>query len=151
MFRSDAPTDADYAMELIAKRIATGQDVDLVSLRNQSRRTPSASASTDNLTPTLYGASHEVRSSKDDGINWTKWGERVARGKSFLEEGRQLLSTHVRSLQIFISKLAQPHCRPHETQSRKKPLPCAVWGPEMHTHAVCYYFRASYLTLNVLD
>jgi len=92
LFR-DAPTDADYAMALIAKRIATGQDVDIASLRNQPRRTPSASASTDNLTPTLYGTSHEVWSSEDDGINWKKWGERVARGKSFLEEGRQLLST----------------------------------------------------------
>jgi hypothetical protein len=138
-------------MALIAKRIATGQDVDIASLRNQSRRTPSASASTDNLTPTLYGTSHEVWSSEDDGINWKKWGERVARGKSFLEEGRQLLSTRVRSLQIFISKPAQPHCRPHGTQSWKKPLPSAVWKPRVHTHTVWYYFRTSYLTLNVLD
>ena len=98
MFR-DAPTDADYAMELIAKRVATGQEVTTPSPRTQLHRTSNASSSTDNLTPTLRESSHEVHSSEDDGINWKKWGERVARGKSFLEEGRQLLSTHVRSPQ----------------------------------------------------
>ncbi|KAN0100607.1 hypothetical protein V8E55_000591 [Tylopilus felleus] len=92
LFR-DAPTDADYAMELIAKRIATGQDVGIASHRNQSSRLPSNdSASSENLVPTLDGHSHDARPSEDDGINWKKWGERIARGKSFLEEGRQLLS-----------------------------------------------------------
>ncbi|KAI9572976.1 hypothetical protein HD554DRAFT_1404044 [Boletus coccyginus] len=91
LFR-DAPTDADYAMELIAKRIATGQDVGRASFRNPSRHTFNASASTDSLTSTLYGTSHEVQS-EGGGINWKKWGERFARGKSFLEEGRHFLST----------------------------------------------------------
>lgn len=100
LFR-DAPTDADYAMELIAKRIATGQEVDVISLRNQSRRTSNASTNTDNLTSTAYSTSRDVQSSEDDAINWKKWGERVARGKLFVEEGRRFLSTHVRSLQTF--------------------------------------------------
>lgn len=85
-------------MELIAKRIATGQDVGIASLQNHSRRTSNASASTDSLTSTLYGTSHEVQSSEDNGINWKKWGERVARGKSFVEEGKRFLLTQVRSL-----------------------------------------------------
>lgn len=97
-------------MELIAKRIATGQDVGIASHRNQSSRLPSNdSASSENLVPTLDGHSHDARPSEDDGINWKKWGERIARGKSFLEEGRQLLSNPVRSLRTFISTLAQ-HC-----------------------------------------
>ncbi|KAG8219803.1 hypothetical protein J3R82DRAFT_776 [Butyriboletus roseoflavus] len=90
----DAPTDTDYAMELIARRIATGQDVGIASLRNQSRRASSASASTDSLTP------HEVQSSEDDSINWKKWGERVARGKLFVEGGRRFLSTQTSRNQI---------------------------------------------------
>lgn len=138
-------------MELIAKRIAAGQDVGIASLRtpNQSLRASNASASTDSLAPTLYGNSHEVRSSEDDGINWKKWSERVALGKSYLEESKKFLSTHVRSLQTFVSKLAQSRCRPRGPQSQGKPLPSAVQKPSMHT--VCYFFRAFCLTLNVLD
>lgn len=85
-------------MELIAKRIAAGQDIDVASLRNQSRRTSNASASTDDLTPTLHDSTHEAHSSKHDGINWKKWSERVGRSKALLEEGRQLFSTRVRGL-----------------------------------------------------
>lgn len=99
---NDVPTDADYAMELIAKRIATGQDVGIASLRNQSRRTSNASASTDSLTLAPRDTSHEVQSSEDDGIKWKRWGERVARGKLFVEEGRRFLSPQVRSLQTFM-------------------------------------------------
>lgn len=138
LFR-DAPTDADYAMELIAKRIATGQDVGRASFRNPSRHTFDASASTDNLTSTLYGTSLGIQS-EDGGIDWKKWGERIARGKSFLEEGRHVLSTHVCNLQTSISKLAQPCRRPHGTRSRGEPLLSAVQKARMDT--VCYFLRA---------
>lgn len=147
LFR-DAPTDADYAMELIAKRIATGQDVGRASFRNPSRHTFNASASTDSLTPTLYGTSHEVQS-EGGGINWKKWGERFARGKAFLEEGSHFLSTPVCNLQTLASKLAQPYPRAHRTRSRGKPLLSAV--QEARVHTVCCFLRAFSLTLDVLD
>jgi hypothetical protein len=93
----DAPTDADYAMELIARRIAAGQDVGISVQRNNHRHRAS-NASTVSLTGTSFDISHEAQSSDNDGINWKKWGERVAHGKSLMEEGKQLMSSRVRSL-----------------------------------------------------
>ena len=100
LFR-DAPTDADYAMELITKRIATGQDVDVASLKDHSRRTSNASTSTDNLSLTSSNTWRGIQSSEDDKINWKKWSERVARGKLLVKEGRRFVSTRVRSLQTI--------------------------------------------------
>jgi len=88
----DAPTDADYAMELIARRIAAGQDVGISVQRNNHRHRAS-NASTVSLTVTSFDISHEAQSSDNDGINWKKWGERVAHGKSLMEEGKQLMSS----------------------------------------------------------
>ncbi|KIJ21764.1 hypothetical protein PAXINDRAFT_64721 [Paxillus involutus ATCC 200175] len=93
----DAPTDADYAMELIARRIAAGQDVGISVQRNNHRHRAS-NASTVSLTVTSFDISHEAQSSDNDGINWKKWGGRVAHGKSLMEEGKQLMSSRVRSL-----------------------------------------------------
>ena len=92
----DAPTDADYAMELIAERIATGQDVGVASLKNRSNRS-NASVNAENPASTPRGPS-DVQSTEDDRVNWKKWSERVARGKLFVEEGRRFLSPHVRCL-----------------------------------------------------
>jgi len=95
----DAPSDADYAMELIAKRIATGQDVDVASLRSQSRRASNASVNTENPAPTPHGTCN-AQPTEDDRINWKKWSERVARGKLFMEEGRRFLSPDTSRNQI---------------------------------------------------
>ncbi|KAF8846368.1 hypothetical protein BDN67DRAFT_39548 [Paxillus ammoniavirescens] len=88
----DAPTDADYAMELIARRIAAGQDVGISAQRNIYRHRAS-NASTVSLTGSSFDISREAQSSDNDGINWKKWGERVAHGKSLMEEGKQLMSS----------------------------------------------------------
>jgi hypothetical protein len=98
MFR-DAPTDADYAMDLIARRIAAGQDVGVSSPRNNHRGS-NASASTVNLTGTSFDTSRE--SPGNDGINWKKWGDRVAHGKALVEEGKQFLSSRVRNMHACI-------------------------------------------------
>ncbi|KAF9229271.1 hypothetical protein BS17DRAFT_824514, partial [Gyrodon lividus] len=90
----DAPTDAEYAMDLIAKRIAAGQDVGISTQRNNhSHRASDASTSTLSLPGTSFDTSREAQSSDNDGINWKKWGERVVHGKSLMEEGKQLMSS----------------------------------------------------------
>ncbi|KAG9314349.1 hypothetical protein JVU11DRAFT_5141 [Chiua virens] len=96
LFR-DAPTDADYAMEMITKRIATGQDVDVTSLRQQlePRHISDASTSTPDDTRTLSG-----ESSGDDVVNWKKWSERVVRGKAFVEDSKRIVSVRTSQDQV---------------------------------------------------
>ncbi|KIJ68465.1 hypothetical protein HYDPIDRAFT_106664 [Hydnomerulius pinastri MD-312] len=91
----DASTDADYAMDLITKRIAAGQDVGVTASRTgHSHRGSNASTTTVNLTGTSFdtGTNREEQSTNSDGINWKKWGARVAHGKSLIDDGRHLLS-----------------------------------------------------------
>ncbi|KAF9237350.1 hypothetical protein BU15DRAFT_48725 [Melanogaster broomeanus] len=112
----DAPTNADYAMDLITRRIAAGQDVGVSPPRkNHPPCGPSASASTVSLAGTSFDTSRE--SLENDGINWKKWGGRVAHGKALVEEGKQLLSSRVRSMQHTpTSKLAHLDCRAPEVK-----------------------------------
>ncbi|KAF8445929.1 hypothetical protein L210DRAFT_962985 [Boletus edulis BED1] len=91
-----APTDADYAMELIAKRIATGHDGGITLPRKQTHRGSNPSASTD-------ANSQEDWSSEQDGTSRKKWGERVAHCMSFLEESKQFLSANP-----FVPDSSQP-------------------------------------------
>ncbi|KAG2366518.1 hypothetical protein BDR07DRAFT_1395739 [Suillus spraguei] len=65
---TDAPTDADYAIEIITQRIARGEEI------KPPRK-------------------HRSSSAPDDGVNWKKWASRVAHGKSLLSEGKQRLAS----------------------------------------------------------
>jgi len=88
---SDAPSDADYAVEIIAQRIAKGEDIK----PPRKPRSRSAPASEVNLSSTVTLdtlSSSQLQSSTSDGVNWKKWGARVAQGKSLLDDGKQLLS-----------------------------------------------------------
>ncbi|OJA21507.1 hypothetical protein AZE42_05107 [Rhizopogon vesiculosus] len=89
---SDAPTDADYAIEVIAQRITKGEEIR--PPRNRKHRSSSARTSeTDPVaTESFDTSSTKTQSQTNDGVDWKKWGARVAQGKSLLGEGKQLLS-----------------------------------------------------------
>ncbi|KAG1757589.1 hypothetical protein EDB19DRAFT_1901101 [Suillus lakei] len=73
---TDAPTDADYAIEIITQRIARGEEI------KPPRKPRSSSA-----------PSSRSQTQTNDGVDWKKWGTRVAHGKSLLSEGKQRLSS----------------------------------------------------------
>lgn len=82
----DAPTDAEYAMDLIGERVASGQDITLHSKRvNHREQVTNASNSNDS-------AALESRSEEKGGVDWRKWGARIAQGKSLLEDNKPISS-----------------------------------------------------------
>ncbi|KAH8835246.1 hypothetical protein DL96DRAFT_1573471 [Flagelloscypha sp. PMI_526] len=79
-----APTDAEYAMELISRRVAAGQPL----FPPKRQRQQSRSNADDAESPTTLGSS----SSKTSGIDWKKVNDKVAMGKQWAEDGKRLLS-----------------------------------------------------------
>ncbi|KAH7910943.1 hypothetical protein BJ138DRAFT_1151815 [Hygrophoropsis aurantiaca] len=89
---SDAPTDADYAMELISQRVANGLDV-LPSSTKQPYRVRSPTGSDSIAEPSISSTNDTSSSATGSGVDWKKWGERVAVGKSWIEDGKKVLTT----------------------------------------------------------
>ncbi|GAW03608.1 hypothetical protein LENED_005345 [Lentinula edodes] len=84
----DVPTDAEFAMEIISRRIAAGLDVN-PSKRSSQKSRPSPVAlgeiktedATSSSTPTTPGGS---KPEKGKDVDWKKWGERAAIGKAWM-------------------------------------------------------------------
>ncbi|KAL4267152.1 GRAM domain-containing protein 4 [Pleurotus pulmonarius] len=97
---SDVPTDADYAMKLISQQALAG-------LRVTPTRPKSSSASSTPDTPAV-GNDLTTRSVTDsaEGVNWKKWGEKLASSKAMVTNGRQILLEEHPSLVSRVSKLS---------------------------------------------
>ncbi|KAJ3988572.1 hypothetical protein F5890DRAFT_383607 [Lentinula detonsa] len=85
----DAPTDAEFAMEVISQRIAAGLDINPPKVTSKSSQTSSNGVSATIVTedattlsaPATPGGS---RNEKGKDIDWKKWGERAAIGKAWV-------------------------------------------------------------------
>lgn len=90
---ADAPTDADYAIEIITQRIARGEEIK----PPRKHRSSSARANgTNEADPSAIPAPNTSSGSQmqaNDGVDWKKWASRVAHGKSLLSEGKQRLAS----------------------------------------------------------
>ncbi|KAF9478527.1 hypothetical protein BDN70DRAFT_879870 [Pholiota conissans] len=84
---ADVPTDAEYAMELISQRVAAGLDTKPARSRKNHANSDSVE-SLDNLPNRTEGSSSQ--SSKVTSIDWKKWGDRVAFGKSAIGDIKRL-------------------------------------------------------------
>lgn len=90
---ADAPTDADYAIEIITQRIARGEEIKpLRKPRSSSARANSANEA-DLSAISSPDTSSRNQMQTNDGVDWKKWGSRVAHGKLLLSEGKQRLSS----------------------------------------------------------
>ncbi|KAI6132839.1 hypothetical protein EV401DRAFT_223235 [Pisolithus croceorrhizus] len=85
---SDAPTDVEYAMELIGQRVASGQEL----LPRNKDRDRLANPDNSKPDPTLIESSSSDQAEEIGGVNWKKWGARIAQGKSLLEENKSISS-----------------------------------------------------------
>ncbi|KAJ6519806.1 hypothetical protein C8R45DRAFT_952783 [Mycena sanguinolenta] len=86
---ADVPTDAEYAMELISKRVAAGLPI-------QPVRPPRAKAR-DNKKRDGDGKHNEPAAqsqsqTKDKEVDWKKWGERAAVGMSWVEDSKRIFT-----------------------------------------------------------
>ncbi|KAJ7786296.1 hypothetical protein B0H16DRAFT_1489978 [Mycena metata] len=81
---SDVPTDAEYAMELISQRVAAGLDV----------RPPRPARAKPRDKKELNSNATEVKQAqtKDQDVDWKKWGERAAVGMSWAEDGKRIFT-----------------------------------------------------------
>ncbi|KAJ7492631.1 hypothetical protein FB451DRAFT_1551950 [Mycena latifolia] len=86
---ADVPTDAEYAMELISRRVAAGLDVrpprSPRSKRGDKKEHDGGVAETD--TVQRQGAQKQDRD-----VNWKKWGERAAVGMTWAEDGKRIFT-----------------------------------------------------------
>ncbi|KAG6911973.1 hypothetical protein DXG01_000221 [Tephrocybe rancida] len=75
----DVPTDADYAMELISKRLSSGLPVTPSKTNKKGKRVQAEAH---------YSDSQRTRESEPSShsVDWKKWGDRAALGKSWADE-----------------------------------------------------------------
>ncbi|KAF5385197.1 hypothetical protein D9615_001514 [Tricholomella constricta] len=90
---ADVPTDADYAMELIAKRVAAGQDVKPPRANLNKDGTRHTRAQTADIhDPSLQRDNETQSEPKSQSVDWKKWGERAAIGKTWADDSKRLIS-----------------------------------------------------------
>ncbi|KDR84978.1 hypothetical protein GALMADRAFT_233502 [Galerina marginata CBS 339.88] len=84
----DVPTDAEYAMDLISQRVAAGLEVEPSKPSKQSKRHKSS----DSIETPDSNSKHMSNSSqsREGSIDWKKWGDRVAVGKSAINDIKRL-------------------------------------------------------------
>ncbi|KAF9044548.1 hypothetical protein BDZ89DRAFT_1059025 [Hymenopellis radicata] len=79
------PTDAEYAMEVISMRVASGLDIKS-SKRTRGRRSVE---SVDRSHPD--NCSTESKDESKKSVDWQKWSDRAAIGKAWAGEGKRLI------------------------------------------------------------
>ncbi|KDQ63557.1 hypothetical protein JAAARDRAFT_202983 [Jaapia argillacea MUCL 33604] len=87
----DAPTDAEYAMDLISQRVAHGQDV----IPTRHKKSKSKSGSTTPMPDFAQEGTATQQPRGEEGsnsINWKKLGTRVAAGTNLFHTGKKILS-----------------------------------------------------------
>ncbi len=79
------PTDAEYAMEVISMRVASGLDI-TSSKKTRGRKSADSvdRSQPDNL-------STESKDEQKKSIDWQKWNDRAAIGKAWAGEGKRLI------------------------------------------------------------
>ncbi|KAM6498102.1 hypothetical protein JOM56_006050 [Amanita muscaria] len=81
----NVPTNAEFAMQLISRRVADGHSVTPQKPAKVHSRSPSETLQTQNQDSSKIG----TRSLPQDRIDWSKWGNRIAAGKSWASQQRQ--------------------------------------------------------------
>ncbi|KAJ7125590.1 hypothetical protein C8R43DRAFT_710389 [Mycena crocata] len=84
---SDVPTDADYAMELISRRVAAGLDVQPARLPRAKQHDKKENSDTETDT-----VRRQKSQKKDNDVDWKKWGERAAVGMTWAEDGKRIFT-----------------------------------------------------------
>ncbi|KAK0233102.1 hypothetical protein IW262DRAFT_1260036 [Armillaria fumosa] len=104
---ADVPTDAEYAMDLISSRIASGKYTK-PGKKTDSRNSDAAADSSIREGHNEVDA-NEVSASrgKDTGPDWRKWSERAAVGKAWAGEGKRLMKGQVR---LHLKQTLLPCC-----------------------------------------
>ncbi|KAI6153603.1 hypothetical protein BKA82DRAFT_4091844 [Pisolithus tinctorius] len=100
---ADAPTDVEYAIELIGQRVASGTELTSCSKTRDRVANPSSSGLDLTVTESIDSEQTEER----EGLSWKKWGARIAQGKSLLEENKSISSLS-RSLFDKLPRQTQP-------------------------------------------
>ncbi|RDB28719.1 hypothetical protein Hypma_015536 [Hypsizygus marmoreus] len=77
----DVPTNAEYAMQLISQRMAAGLAIKPKNKKNGKGHGRTPSVQNSDATPT-----------KSPSVDWKKWGERAAMGKTWASGGERLMS-----------------------------------------------------------
>ncbi|KAL0951211.1 hypothetical protein HGRIS_007934 [Hohenbuehelia grisea] len=108
----DVPTDADYAMELISQRVASGLDVTPKKRRGLKTKKPAPPSQNTSATDLSQDVSTDA-TPDDRSVNWKKWGDKLATGKALIDDGRRLvMGGNVSiSLPIFLNRLNDVSCR----------------------------------------
>ncbi|KIY52720.1 hypothetical protein FISHEDRAFT_34565 [Fistulina hepatica ATCC 64428] len=102
----EVPTDADYAMEVISKRVSEGLDIRMPRRRRKTANggKDTVAGSTEKRTrgrglaldmERLVSDSSSLEGSveeKESRVDWKKWGERAATGKAWADDRKRLIT-----------------------------------------------------------
>jgi len=89
---ASVPTDAEFAMQVISKRVADGDELRPVPASRRSSERSERSMDTQTPSdPQQADVGNIIES--DNRINWNKWGSRLATGKAWVHRTKQLIST----------------------------------------------------------
>jgi hypothetical protein len=81
---TDVPTDADYAMELISQRVASGLNIKPSPMKKHKKP---------NSRNIETGGDASIKSyTEKKSIDWKKWGNRAALGKVLAGDGKRLFA-----------------------------------------------------------
>lgn len=85
---ASVPTDAEFAIQVISKRVADG---------NELRPAPASRRSFERSERSMYthtpsDPQQADLGSRDNRIDWSKWGSRLATGKAWVHRTKQLVS-----------------------------------------------------------
>lgn len=92
-------------MQLISQRIALGLDVKPTKIQNRKRNRSQTLNSLDTLTGETNRPGHKQSQSDDKSVDWKKWSDRVAFGKSLATDGKRLLTNQRVSECLQLSRL----------------------------------------------
>ena len=73
---NDVPTDADYAMDLISQRVASGLDVTFTEQVTKRRKPRDAT----------------IKEEGKKQVDWKKWSDRAVLAKTWAEDAKQLFT-----------------------------------------------------------
>jgi hypothetical protein len=79
---TDVPTDADYAMELISQRVASGLDIKPSPMKKHKKPNSRNIETSGDASIKSY--------TEQKSIDWKKWGNRAALGKALAGDGKRL-------------------------------------------------------------
>ena len=97
---SIAPTDAEYAMDLISQRVAQGLPV--LPPRTNVVKTTTTQDQLNGSSQSDSNRGHKTQNSGDGSVDWKKWAGRAATGKNWAADAKSFVTKVISLETVFV-------------------------------------------------